>query len=120
LHGTKLCSLQTLEVYTCLDDNGEVESPAALTQGSFLHVCVKIDGDVVTENILVKDILTFVLSQPDGTATDSETITNAVPNPFTGSVESGICNVKTQLLSKFFTDIKPGDLRVDGVAIFAF
>jgi hypothetical protein len=34
--------------------------------------------------------------------------------------ESGICNVKTQLLSKLFTDINPGDLRVDGVAILAF
>jgi hypothetical protein len=34
--------------------------------------------------------------------------------------ESGICNVKTQLLSKFFTDTNPTDLRVDGVAILAF
>jgi hypothetical protein len=55
-----------------LDDNKEVESPAALAQGSILQVCVKIDGDVVTENILVEDILTFVVSQPNGTATDSE------------------------------------------------
>jgi hypothetical protein len=111
-----------VEAYICLDDNSEVESPAALAQGSFLQVCVKIDGDVVTDNILVEDILTFVVSQPGGTATDSVTITNAVPDPLTDKVcrESGICNIKTQLLSKFFTEINPGDLRVDGVAILAF
>jgi hypothetical protein len=111
-----------VEAYICLDDNSVVESPAALAQGSILQVCVKIDGDVVTDNILVEDILTFVVSQPNGTATDSETITNAVPDPLTDKVcrESGVCNVKTQLLSKFFTDTNPADLRVDGVAILAF
>jgi hypothetical protein len=110
-----------VEAYICLDDNSEVESPAALSQGSFLQVCVKIDGE--TENVLVEDILTFVVSQPDSTTTtDSETITNTVPDPLTDKVcrESGICNVKTQLLSKFFTDINPGNLRVDGIAILAF
>jgi hypothetical protein len=111
-----------VEAYICMDDNSEVTSPVALAQGSFLQVCIRIDDDVVTENILVEDILTFVVSQPDGTATDSETITNAVADPLTDKVcrESGICNVKTQLQSKFFTDINPGDLRVDGVAILAF
>jgi hypothetical protein len=34
--------------------------------------------------------------------------------------ESGICNVKTQLMSRFFADASSGDLRVDGVAILAF
>ncbi len=73
-------------------------------------------------HILVEDILTFTVSQPDGTATDSETITNAISDPLTDKVcrESGVCNIKTQLLSKFFTDTNPTDLRVDGVAILAF
>jgi hypothetical protein len=111
-----------VEAYICLDDNSEVDSPAPLAQGSFLQVCVKIDGDVANQNIFVEDILTFVVSQPDGTATDSETITNAVADPLTDKVcrESGICNVKTQLLSKFFTAVEPQDLRVDGVAVLAF
>jgi hypothetical protein len=34
--------------------------------------------------------------------------------------ESGICNVKNQLVTKFFVDTNPGDLRVDGVAVLAF
>jgi hypothetical protein len=111
-----------VEAFICLDDNSEVASPAALAQGSFLQVCVRIGNNVVTENILVEDILTFVVAQPDGNATDSETITNAVADPLTDKVcrESGICNIKTQLPSKFFADSNPSDLRVDGVAILAF
>jgi hypothetical protein len=111
-----------VEAYICVDDNSEVASPAALTQGSFLQVCIKIDDTVVTENVLVEDILLFVVSQPDGTATDSRPIVNAQADPLTDKVcrEGGICNVKTQLPSKFFTDINPADLRVDGIAILAF
>jgi hypothetical protein len=111
-----------VEAYICSDDNSEVGSPPALVQGSFLQVCVRIDDAVVIENVFVEDILTFVVSQPTGSATDSETIINAVTDPLTDKVcrESGICNVKTQLLSKFFTETTPGDLQVDGIAILAF
>jgi hypothetical protein len=111
-----------VEAYICLDDNSEVESPATLTQGSVLQVCVRIDDTVVTEGFLVEDILTFVISQPDSEAIDYEPITAAAADPLTDKIchESGICNVKTQLMSRFFTDASPGDLRVDGVAILAF
>jgi hypothetical protein len=62
---------------------------------------------LIAENILVEDSLTFVVSQPTSSASDSETITNAVADPLTDKVcrESGLCNVKTQLLSKFFTEV---------------
>jgi hypothetical protein len=109
--------------YICEDGNTLVASPPAYTQGSFLQVCVKIDDAVVTNNIRVEDILTFVVSQPNNTlSSDSESITNTVANLSTNKVcrESGICNVKTQLLAQFFTEAIPGDLRVDGVAILAF
>ena len=111
-----------VEAYICMDDNSEVASSPALTQGSFLQVCIKIDNTVVTENVLVEDILLFVVSQPDGTVTDTRPIVNAQADPLTEKVcrEGGICNVKTQLPSKFFTDINPADLRVDGMAILAF
>jgi hypothetical protein len=111
-----------VEAYICLDDNSEVGSPAALEQGSILQVCVKMDDTVISENIVVEDILTFVVSQPSGSATDSKTIANGVADLLTEKVcrASGICNVKTQLLSKFFTENIPGDLQVNGVAILAF
>lgn len=113
-----------VETYICLDDNSEVAYPAALTQGSPLQVCVKIDETVVTQNVIVEDIFNFFVSQPDGNATDWETIINAIADPLTYKVtkvyhESGICNVRSQLLYKFFNDKSPEDLRVDGVATMA-
>ena len=111
-----------VEAYICLEDNTEVTDPGALEQGSILQVCVRIDDEVETQNVFVEDILTFIVSQPDGDATPSTVISSGVPDPLTDKTcrEGGICNVKTQLLSKFFTDVAPGDLRVDGVAILAF
>jgi hypothetical protein len=111
-----------VEAYICLEDNSEVETPGALEQGSILQVCVRIDDEVATQNVFVEDILTFRVSQPDGTASASTVISSGVPDPLTDKTcrEGGICNVKTQLLSKFFTDVNPGTLRVDGVAILAF
>jgi hypothetical protein len=112
-----------VEAYICLDDNSEVTDPDPLAQGSILQVCIKIDDSVTTENILVEDILTFVITQPDSTNTEtSYPVTNTVADPLTDKTcrESGICNVKNQLVTKFFVDTNPGDLRVDGVAILAF
>jgi hypothetical protein len=77
-----------VEAYICLDDNSEVENPALFTQGSTLQVCVKIDETVATDNVLAEDILIFVISQPDGTAADSESITNTVSDPLTQKVLS--------------------------------
>jgi hypothetical protein len=111
-----------VEAYICLDDNSEVADPDPLFQGSVLQVCIKIDDTVVNDNIMVEDILTFVISQPTTETSNSVPINNAVANALTEKLcrESGICNVKTQLQSKFFTDTNPPDLRVDGVAILAF
>jgi hypothetical protein len=111
-----------VEAYICLDDNSEVTDPDPLFQGSVLQVCIKIDDSVVNDNIMVEDILTFVISQPTTETSNSVPINNAVANALTEKLcrESGICNVKTQLQSKFFTDTNPPDLRVDGVAVLAF
>jgi hypothetical protein len=78
-----------VEAYICLDDNSEVKNPAALMHGSVLQICVKIDNSLVTENIVIEDILTFVISQPDGTAADSEIITNTVPDPLSEEPREG-------------------------------
>jgi hypothetical protein len=61
------------------DDNSLVTTPAALAQGSF-QVCVKIDDAVTTDNILVEDILTFVVSQPsNGASSDLRPSRTASP-----------------------------------------
>jgi len=108
--------------YFCVDDN-TANDPDPLAQGSALQVCVKMD-DSVTEDVYVADILTFVVSQPDGPASSSTNIAETATDPLTAkdciSNNDGICNVKTQLPSKFFTEPSPADLQVDGVAILAF
>ena len=108
--------------YFCEDTNTE-EFPGPFTQGSALQVCVKMD-ESVTEDVFVADILTFVVSQPDGPASSSTNIQETVTDPLTAkdctSQSDGICNVKTQLPSKFFTEPFPADLQVDGVAILSF
>jgi len=108
--------------YYCNDDNSEVDA-VALAQGSSLQVCVRMD-ESVTEEVHVSDILTFVVSQPDGPASSTTTIEATETDPLTAkdcaSNQDGICNVKTQLPSKFFVEPVPADLQVDGVAILAF
>lgn len=108
--------------YFCEDSNVQA-NPDPLAQGSVLQVCVKMD-DSVTDEVFVKDILTFVVSRPEGPATPSTNIAEAIPDPLTAkdcvSKKDGICNVKTQLPSKYFTEPAPADLQVDGVAILAF
>jgi hypothetical protein len=73
---------------------------------------------------LVEDILLFVILEPGGVtvSTDSRPLVGANADALTDKVcrEGGICNVKTQLPSKFFTDVSPADLQVDGIDILAF
>ena len=86
-----------VEAYICLDDNSKVLSPAALTQGSFLQVCVKIVDSVIVDKVLVEDILLLFLSQPSGASgpTDTCLIVGANADALTDKVcrEGGICNV---------------------------
>jgi hypothetical protein len=112
-----------VKAFMCLDDNSVVSPAPVLVQGSFLQVCVSIDSSTVTtDNIVVEDILYFFISQTNSTGTNSTPITGTVADPLTDKVcrENGICNVKTQLLSKFFTETVPDDLKIEGVAILAF
>jgi len=110
-----------VEAYFCDDANDEI-TPDPFAQGSALQVCVKIDDEVVTEDVYVKDILRFVVSQPEGPGTPSVNIAGGTPDPLTAKLcgLDGKCNVKTQLPSKYFVDPNPNDLQVDGIALLAF
>jgi len=111
-----------VQAYFC-DEVNEQENPGTLVQGSSLQVCVKMD-DSVKEDVYVSDVFTFVVSQPDGPASSSTSIAETVADALTAkdciSQKDGVCNIKTQLPSKFFSVPNPSDLRVDGVAILAF
>jgi len=106
--------------YFCSDDNA-VDEPFAFSQGTTLQVCVAME-DSVTEKVYVSDILTFIISQPDGVSSSSKASDQAIPDPLTTKLcgIDGICNVKSQLSSKFFgEETIPQDLLVEGVALLA-
>lgn len=113
-----------VEAYICGNDNVEILDPPALTQGSMLQFCVRMDNELVqTENVFVEDILVAILSQPGGVGDnlDSVIVTNTNPDALSEKVcrDNGICNVKSQLPSKYFVAADPKPLRVDGVAILS-
>jgi len=111
-----------VEAYFCNDVNGLIV-PAPFAQGSSLQVCVKIDDTVVTEEVYVDDILSFVVSQPAGPeVAGTPNVLNGSPDPLTEKAcgLDGICNVKTMLPSRYFVDPIPNDLQVDGIALLSF
>jgi hypothetical protein len=111
-----------VQAYFCEDDNSEVNQPV-LTQGGLLQFCVKID-DSVTVAVFVEDILEFTLSQPNAVpaVAASRPITATTPDPLTEKLcrEMGICNIRHQLSSKWFSVPQPEPLRIEGVAILSF
>ena len=78
----------------------------------------------VSQDVYVRDILTAVVTQPSGPGTPTTAIDTYVPNALTTkdctSNSDGICNLLTQLPSKYFVDVAPQDLRVSGTAVLAF
>jgi hypothetical protein len=111
-----------IHAYFC-DDTSVETPPSPYSQGSTLQVCVEID-DSVEADVYVDDILRFVVSQPLGPGTESVNIDGGVADPLTLKIcrqgDGGICNVKTQLPSKFFVNQFPNDLQIDGMALLAF
>ena len=111
-----------VEAYYCQDNNDEVAG-TVLSQGSLLQFCVRMYENV-TADVYVEDIMEFTLSQPESVplTAPSRPIVNMEADPLTEKlcVEMGICNIKHQLSSKWFTVPNPKPLRIDGVAVLAF
>jgi hypothetical protein len=78
----------------------------------------------VTQDVYVRDLLTVVVTQPNGPGTATTAVDTYVPNALTTkdctSQADGKCNILTQLPSKYFVDAAPQDLRVSGTAVLAF
>ena len=108
-----------VQAYFCLDDNS-ADIPVPLTRGSYLQICVNVD-DSVTDDVHVSDIATMIVSQPNGSASSTNNIAASTPDPLTvKNCNGGICNIKTQLPSKYFTEPNPTYLQVDGMATLTF
>jgi hypothetical protein len=109
--------------YHCNELNDKLASKPDLVQGESLQLCVEIDPTIVNEGVFVTDILSVDLDQEnmDQNVTQKTIISETIPDFLTSKLcQDGICNVKTQLESRWFSDPIPGDINTTGIAILAF
>jgi hypothetical protein len=109
--------------YHCNAVNDKLAVSPDLTQGSAMQLCVELDPTSDNDDVYVTDILSADLHQQktDLSVANREIIEEAIPDFFTSkNCQGGICNIKTQLDSSWFSDSIPGDINATGVAILAF
>jgi hypothetical protein len=110
-------------VYHCDESNDKLALIPVLAQGTAMQMCVELDPAVTNENVFVVDILSVDLHQEkaDLSVSHKNIIDEAIPNPLTSELcQGGICNIKTQLDSGWFSDPIPRDIEATGIAILAF
>jgi hypothetical protein len=106
--------------YFCDDDSIEVPPPI-FSQGSVLQFCVEISENVTTSGVYVSDVLTVDLDQNSGGVQHADIITGSVADWLTRKMcSAGICNIKTQLTSKWFAEMDPESMDITGTALLAF
>jgi hypothetical protein len=106
--------------YFC--DEGSVEiPPPVFSQGSVLQFCVEMNENVTTTGVYVSDVLMVDLDQSSGGIEHADIITGSVADWLTRKTcSAGICNIKTQLTSKWFAEIDPESMDITGTALLAF
>jgi hypothetical protein len=110
-------------VYHCDESSNKLARSPVLGQGAAMQMCVELDPTVINEHVYVVDIMSVDLNQEkmDLSVTRKNIIDDAIPNALTSKFcQFGICNVKTQLDSSWFSDSIPGDIEASGTAILAF
>lgn len=109
-----------VEIYYCYRNHTETFPTPIYTQGGAMEVCIKPIEDQTY--CCVTDIQTMDISQDqDGDGDwDARTkpITNFITDPLSfKDCAEGICYVKTQLPSKFFSVPNPRNLTLTGMAV---
>ena len=107
--------------YYCDAGYNAITPDPTFAQGDALQFCVKIHPNETNpwccglDTIMETDL--DQASRFNGIQ-HADPITNFVPDPLTNLIcENGICNVKTQLASKFFLENTPSVLNVTGSAL---
>jgi hypothetical protein len=109
--------------YHCDESNVKQVPGPVLAQGQSMQMCVELDPTVINEFVFVVNILSIDLNQEklDLSVTRKNIIDEAIPNALTSKLcQGGICNIKTQLDSSWFSDPVPGEIEATGTAILAF
>jgi len=109
--------------FHCNASGSELTTQPELSQGDALQFCIEMDPLYNGGSYYVADIFSAELGQQqeDLTVMYSEFIGGGVSDLLTEKVcQGGICNIKTQLSSKWFNDSTPALLNTTGIALMAF
>lgn len=116
-----------LRAYFCEgDDNVEIDPPV-LTQGDDLQFCVEVDTEDRT-NFFIRDIMETDVEQDNnvngvfreaGDEFDDIVVGYEPDFLTTKNCVAGVCQVRTQLKSKYFADLFPNPLSIAGSALCA-
>jgi hypothetical protein len=112
-----------VDAYYCYPNGTEILPAPSYTQGSALEVCIIVDPE--DTHCCLVDILTMDVDQDQDADGDwdahTDPITNRTTDPLSTKscteADGGLCYVKTQLPSKFFSVRNPANLTLTGVAI---
>jgi hypothetical protein len=109
-----------VEIYYCYRNYTEVVPAPKYTQGTALEVCIRVVEEDTHCCIFDIDEIDVDQDQDGDGYFDAHTdpITKKIADPLSGKIcEDGICYVKTQLPSKFFSVRNPKNLTLTGVAV---
>lgn len=120
-HGSGSMADYPVLAYHCDDQNARTSEDRLLTQGDMLQLCVKADS-ALAKNVFVTDILSLDLDQPSPNGTHhGDVVENFLTDDLTTKrCKDGICNIRSQLTTQWFTDVDPEEIVASGVAVLAF
>ena len=108
-----------VEIYYCYQNYTEVVPAPKYNQGTALEVCIRVVEEDTHCCLFDIDEIDVDQDQDGDGDYDAHTdpVTRKIPDPLSAKMcEDGICYVKTQLPSKFFTFRNPKNLTLTGVA----
>jgi hypothetical protein len=112
-----------VKAYFCDDNSVQLPAPT-LSQGAVMQFCVEISENVTTTGVYVSDVLSVDLDQISAgefSSQHADIITGTASDWLTRKIcTDGICNIKTQLTSKWFAANDPESMDIVGAALLAF
>jgi hypothetical protein len=118
-------TLYNVLAYHCDDTNSRLNPDLQLWLDDFLQFCVEVDSLYEGETVHVMDVFSARFEQPyEDIIRSNKSLTivsESVPkNTTQKTCAGGICNVKSQLGSKWFSDDTRQQINTIGVAVLAF
>jgi surface protein len=112
-----------VEIYYCYPNHTEVSPAPSYAQGQALEVCVIVKPE--DTHCCIVDINNMDIDQDQDNDGEWDAHTDPITDTFTDGLstknctesDGGVCYVKTQLPSKFFSVPNPADLTLTGAAI---